>query len=1093
MAGESITFDFIGRGADALAQNFKKTGDNASLAARGAQLCADSLDKERKAADASAGASLALAKADKILADAEKELAADALAADAALKKQQASAQKSSTGLSGLLGRLGGGGAATPDTGGARAAFATLDKQLSQDAATRLRSGSTGSVLGALNAMFSRGAATKAISGGGGLAVAAKAVSGGSGGGGTTGGPGLVASTAGGIGPNILGTNLVSKGGAITGAVTAALATLPALAGIAGLGIGAALIGGAVAEVIKGNPKLQAQFKAIGTDAQAMLQKAAAPLIPAISAVLKQVPGLLKTIEPQLAGIFKTIAPQIQGIFNGLKPVITGVLGIMQAAAPAFGPVIEGLESLVANILPGIQTAIKAFLPFVGQFAGILSGLGKDIGSFFAAAAPAIGASMQVLGALLDVVGALLPIIMKLAGTIATALAPIFTQLAGVIKSLMPFLTIIGNVFAQLAGAVLGDLVSAFGALATVFTGIAPALAAFAKSLGLVFNTLENSGVFAIIGDAIEALAKPLAGLISALLNGLAPILPPLFTAIGQIAGILAGGLAAAVAAVLPPLTTLAVKVLGAIAAILPTVLPLLVSLAGVFTSVVVAVIQGVADALTKIIGAIPPGLLQGIVIGVLAIVGAMKAWAIAQAALDVLMNANPLGLIVIAVAAVVVAVTELVAHWTTVWATVKSVAADAGSFLDNLFHNSIVQDILAIWSLGLVPLATHWTTVWGDIKTTAEGFWSWLSGTFGTDIANFFTKTIPGYLTSLINGAKTAFDTLTSNISSAWSTIWTDTSNAVSTGIAAVVNFFTGLPGKIINALAALGTDMSILGAGILTDFWDGIKSIASDVTGWFSSFASGVIKVVKDILGVFSPSSVFFDIGKNLMLGLKNGILGGLNDAKNAAAAAAKSVAGAAGASSAGAPAANVAALQAAAAAKGWTGQQWTDLVNVEMREAGFSLTATNASSGAYGMAQFINGPSEYAQYGGNATTAAGQAAAMVNYIAQRYGTPAAAWAHELAYGWYDKGGLLPPGLTMALNTTGRPEQVIPHGGGGGLESKLDQVVARLDAHIALTRKLIDTTAAVPAGVGRQVGGAIGGASSAASFRSRYPRGGA
>jgi hypothetical protein len=99
--------------------------------------------------------------------------------------------------------------------------------------------------------------------------------------------------------------------------------------------------------------------------------------------------------------------------------------------------------------------------------------------------------------------------------------------------------------------------------------------------------------------------------------------------------------------------------------------------------------------------------------------------------------------------------------------------------------------------------------------------------------------------------------------------------------------------------------------------------------------------------------------------------------------------------------------AALKAAAAKKGWTGAEWTALYDVEMREAGFSLTAQNPSSGAFGMAQFINGPSEYAQYGGNSSTAAGQAVAMVNYIAQRYGDPEAAWAHEESAGWYAPGG--------------------------------------------------------------------------------------
>jgi hypothetical protein len=99
--------------------------------------------------------------------------------------------------------------------------------------------------------------------------------------------------------------------------------------------------------------------------------------------------------------------------------------------------------------------------------------------------------------------------------------------------------------------------------------------------------------------------------------------------------------------------------------------------------------------------------------------------------------------------------------------------------------------------------------------------------------------------------------------------------------------------------------------------------------------------------------------------------------------------------------------------------------------MRESGWSTTARNPSSGAYGIAQFINGPSEYYQYGGNPNTAAGQILGFYNYIRQRYGSPSAAWAHEVNFGWYDRGGWLPPGLSLALNTTGARERV---GGGPG-----------------------------------------------------------
>jgi hypothetical protein len=47
-------------------------------------------------------------------------------------------------------------------------------------------------------------------------------------------------------------------------------------------------------------------------------------------------------------------------------------------------------------------------------------------------------------------------------------------------------------------------------------------------------------------------------------------------------------------------------------------------------------------------------------------------------------------------------------------------------------------------------------------------------------------------------------------------------------------------------------------------------------------------------------------------------------------------------------------------------------------------------------------------------------------------RYGNPQNAWNHEVAFGWYDKGGSLPAGLSLAYNGTGKPEQVSPNGGG-------------------------------------------------------------
>lgn len=93
----------------------------------------------------------------------------------------------------------------------------------------------------------------------------------------------------------------------------------------------------------------------------------------------------------------------------------------------------------------------------------------------------------------------------------------------------------------------------------------------------------------------------------------------------------------------------------------------------------------------------------------------------------------------------------------------------------------------------------------------------------------------------------------------------------------------------------------------------------------------------------------------------------------------------------------------LQQIGAKHGWTGQQISDWMNVINQESGGNPQAVNKSSGAAGIAQFINGFGEYATYGGSASSVTGQLTAMANYIAQRYGNPSAAWAHEQANSWY------------------------------------------------------------------------------------------
>jgi hypothetical protein len=93
----------------------------------------------------------------------------------------------------------------------------------------------------------------------------------------------------------------------------------------------------------------------------------------------------------------------------------------------------------------------------------------------------------------------------------------------------------------------------------------------------------------------------------------------------------------------------------------------------------------------------------------------------------------------------------------------------------------------------------------------------------------------------------------------------------------------------------------------------------------------------------------------------------------------------------------------LDAIGTKKGWNAAQISDWFAVIQRESGGNPTDQNSRSSAYGIAQFINGPSEYYTYGGTPNTVEGQLDAMANYISERYGTPSAALAHEYSNDWY------------------------------------------------------------------------------------------
>ena len=125
----------------------------------------------------------------------------------------------------------------------------------------------------------------------------------------------------------------------------------------------------------------------------------------------------------------------------------------------------------------------------------------------------------------------------------------------------------------------------------------------------------------------------------------------------------------------------------------------------------------------------------------------------------------------------------------------------------------------------------------------------------------------------------------------------------------------------------------------------------------------------------------------------------------------------------------------VKAVATARGWGfGQQWRDLSALIQQESSWNKNAANPTTSARGLFQkmtSIHGPLE--------STVEGQAGWGLNDIADRYGSPSAAWAFHKRNNWYaggghvsptlyDKGGVLQPGTSLVANKTRKPEYILP-----------------------------------------------------------------
>ena len=282
------------------------------------------------------------------------------------------------------------------------------------------------------------------------------------------------------------------------------------------------------------------------------------------------------------------------------------------------------------------------------------------------------------------------------------------------------------------------------------------------------------------------------------------------------------------------------------------------------------------------------------------ALVGAAiaeKAAAIGEWLLNIALDANPIGLIIIAVLALVGVLIYCWTHFKTfrqvVEASLKAVAA-VGEWLWKKALKPAFEEIAKI---------TEW--LWkSQIKPAFEGIaaaakWLWNNG-----------------IEPAFHGIVHAAEWLWHQIEGAWHGI----TRVIDDG----VHFISQLPGKIKGFFSGAASWLVSAGRDIINGLWNGISSMGSWIAGQISGLIQSVVPgPVLKILGINSPSKVFHEIGLGVTEGLVNGLVAGSPNAAQASSQMAHAVIGGASGLAVGGSG-SLASLAAGAAASSYAANQ-------------------------------------------------------------------------------------------------------------------------------------------------------------------------
>lgn len=244
-----------------------------------------------------------------------------------------------------------------------------------------------------------------------------------------------------------------------------------------------------------------------------------------------------------------------------------------------------------------------------------------------------------------------------------------------------------------------------------------------------------------------------------------------------------------------------------------------------------------VIGSIISVIGTAGP-VISGLVTGVTGLVAGLGGFSGIMATIGGIL-AGPVGWILLLIGAIVL----LRAAWVNNWGGMRDFLQAWGAAL------------ATTWNQLLFIIGYAWDTLWNAVKASFD----------------VITGAIAAGITAFQTTLTTIWTNLTTGISDTWNNFWAGIQAVFTNAWATLVGIATGIVNGIIGVFtidwAKLGKDIiQGIGNGLLA-MWDWLVQTAKDI-------AASIADAFAGVLDMGSPSKVMADLGKNIMLGLAQGI---------------------------------------------------------------------------------------------------------------------------------------------------------------------------------------------------------------------------